>query len=477
MKNRYISILPIAIAGVLLLTGCATQTITESVLPMTESSTTENALKSGKVKDDEKRKNSDDDNEAYDEESKINDADVIEITLNAQSISATSDDVTISGTTITITEEGTYSFSGELSDGNIIVDTSKDEKVHIILNGVSINSETFAPIYVAQADKVSVTLKEGTTNTLTNGGSFIAIDDNNVDAVIYSKDDITFKGAGTLIITSPSGNGIVGKDDVTITDGTYEITASESAIRANDSVKIDDGSFTIVTDADGIHAEKSDDDSIGDIYIAEGNFDINAKDDGIHATTTLVIDGGTFKITAAEGLEATVVTINDGNISIEASDDGINAANKSSAYSPKVEINGGKINITMGPGDTDGVDANGDIIINGGTINVTGNSTFDFDGEGTINGGTVIANGEEVTTLPNQMMGGHGGMGGPNGEKMGPKDGMRDPNGEKMEPKDGMKGPNGGMMEPRDGMRGPSGGMGEPADRMRNENGDMRGTK
>lgn len=442
MKNRCIRILPIVIAGMAFLTGCEMQTAMESVLPVTGSSTIESTLKSEKVQDDEKRKNSDDDNEAYDEESKINDADVIEITLNAQSISATSDDVTISGTTITITEEGTYAFSGELSDGNIIVDTSKDEKVHIILNGVSINSETFAPIYVAQADKVSVTLKEGTTNTLTNGGSFIAIDDNNVDAVIYSKEDITFKGAGTLIITSPAGKGIVGKDEVTIDDGIYEITASESAIRANDSVKIQDGSFKIITDADGIHAEKSDDDSIGDIYIAEGNFDINAKDDGIHATTTLVIDGGTFTIAAAEGLEATVVTINDGNISIEASDDGINAANKSSAYSPKVEINGGKINITMGPGDTDGVDANGDIIINGGTINVTGNSTFDFDGEGTINGGTVIVNGEEVTTLPNQMMGGPG-----------------------------------GMMEPRDGMRGPSGGIGEPADRMRNENGDMRGPK
>ena len=470
MKNRYIMTLPIAIIGMLLLPGCATQTITESVLPMTESSTTENALKSGKVKDDGKRKNSDDDNEAYEEESKINDgeseindADVIEVTLNDQSISADSDGVTISGTTITIAKEGTYAFSGEISDGNIIVDTSKDEKVHIILNGVSINSETFAPIYVAGADEVSVSLAEGTTNTLTNGGSFIAIDDNNVDAVIYSKDDITLDGEGTLIITSPAGKGIVGKDDVTITDGTYEITTSESAIRANDSVKIDDGSFTIVTDADGIHAEKSDDDSHGDVYIAKGNFDINAKDDGIHATTTLTVDGGTFKITAAEGLEATVVTINGGNISIEASDDGINAAKKSSAYSPKVEINGGEINIVMGAGDTDGIDANGDIIINGGTVNVTGNSTFDYDGEGTINGGTVIANGEEITTLPNQMMGGHGGMGGPNGEKMGPKDGMRDPNGEKMGPKDGMRDPNGEMREHKD--------------RMKKQDGDMKGPK
>ena len=73
-----------------------------------------------------------------------------------------------------------------------------------------------------------------------------------------------------------------------------------------------------------------------------------------------------------------------------------------------IEINGGNITIKMGQGDTDGVDSNGDIIINGGTINVTGQSTFDYDGTGKINGGTVICNGQEVTTLPNQFMGGEG---------------------------------------------------------------------
>ena len=109
-----------------------------------------------------------------------------------------------------------------------------------------------------------------------------------------------------------------------------------------------------------------------------------------------------------EGIEATYIKINDGNISISASDDGINATNKSKEYETLVEINGGNINITMGAGDTDGVDSNGNIIINGGTISVTGNSTFDYDGTGTINGGTVIVNGETVTSLPNQMMGGPG---------------------------------------------------------------------
>ncbi len=353
---------------------------------------------------------------------KIDSNNAVEIVLNGQNILASSDGVTISESTITITKEGTYIFSGALSDGNIIVNTSKEEKVQIVLDGVSITSKAFAPIYVAQADEVFVTLKEGTINTLTNGGSFITIDDNDVDSVIYSMDDITFTGTGSLNISSPAGKGITGKDDVTITGGNYEITSSYAAIRVNDSIEIADGSFCITSGTDGIHAENGDDDSLGDIYIAGGTFNINAKDDGIHGTTTLVIDGGTYNITAAEGLEATVVTINEGTISIEASDDGINAAQKSSLYRPKVEVNGGDITIVMGNGDTDGVDANGDIIINGGIINVTGNSTFDYDGEGIINGGTVISNGEEVKTLPNQMMGGPGGI-------KGQMDGMRVPHG------------------------------------------------
>jgi len=103
----------------------------------------------------------------------------------------------------------------------------------------------------------------------------------------------------------------------------------------------------------------------------------------------------------------------------------------------------------MGAGDTDGVDANGDIIINGGTINVTGNSTFDYDGKGIINGGTVISNGEEVTTLSNQMMGGRGGM-------KGQKDGMGKPNGDMKKPFDGrMEEPGTDMREHKDGMRRP----------------------
>ena len=148
------------------------------------------------------------------------------------------------------------------------------------------------------------------------------------------------------------------------------------------------------------------------ITITGGVLKLTSGDDGVHADGTLTVDGGEITVTAAEGLEATVITINDGVIDITASDDGINAAQKSTAYTPLVEINGGTITIVMGAGDTDGVDSNGSIIINGGTLNVTGSSTFDYDGSGVINGGTVIVNGQQVNTLPNQMMGGMGEMGG-----------------------------------------------------------------
>ena len=147
---------------------------------------------------------------------------------------------------------------------------------------------------------------------------------------------------------------------------------------------------------------------------------MSVGDDGIHAVSLVQIDGGTFTISAAECMEGTYIRINDGTFDLSSWDDGINAARKSSAYStPTVEINGGTINITMSAGDTDGIDSNGDIIVNGGTISVSGNSTFDYDGTAQLNGGTIYCNGQQVTEIPNQMMGGRGGMGDFGGGRMG----------------------------------------------------------
>ena len=277
---------------------------------------------------------------------------------------------------------------------------------------------------MAQADKVFVTLAEGTSSTLTNGGRFAQDADGEIDAVIYAKDDLTLNGSGSLTINSPAGHGIVGKDDVTVTGGSYVITSPDSAMTANDTLAVAGGSFQITTNKDGLHSENSDDDTLGAIYITGGSFVIRAGDDAVHAESLLQIDGGSLDITAAEGLEATYIHINDGQINISATDDGVNAARKSSAYTPTVEISGGTLTVTMGPGDTDGIDSNGNLIITGGTVNVTAASAFDYDGTASFTGGTVIINGQQVDTLPNQMMGGRGGMMGGRGGMMGDSDAM-----------------------------------------------------
>ncbi len=311
------------------------------------------------------------------------------------------------GEEIRITEEGIYLLSGEAQNATILVDTDKSSKVQLVLDGLNIENQDFPVIYARSADKVFVTTTDS-SNSLSVTGSFRSDGDVSTDAVIFSKDDLVLNGIGNLSISS-SDNGISSKDDLKITGGTYLISSTQDALEANDSIRINDGSFTIISGKDGLHSGKNDDGTLGEITIFGGSLAIKASSDGIQGNTLVQIDGGNLEISASEGIESTCVKINAGTISINASDDGINAAQKSTLYSPVVEINGGEISIVMGEGDTDAVDANGSIYVNGGTINITARSSFDYDGAGELNGGTVIINGQQVTSLPNAMMGGHGG--------------------------------------------------------------------
>ena len=315
---------------------------------------------------------------------------------------------TITEDTIYISNGGTYEVKGSVS--NIYVDITDNEDVTLVLNNINIKTSEI-PVYIENGN---VTIK-------LEGKNYIEYTGNEENAAIYSKDNVTFEGTGSLEIAS-TYDGIKIKDDLVIKSGTYTITTgsgykatsksmdfnmksdstsseeSYKGIKAT-NITIENGTFNLDNEDDSIHAN-------GNLIINNGEFTITSSDDGIHADGLLEINGGTINITASEGIEATYVKINNGDISINATDDGINAGNKSDDYKTVIEINGGNISIKMASGDTDGVDSNGDIIINGGTIEVTGQSTFDYDGTGIINGGTVICNGEKVTTLPNQFMGG-----------------------------------------------------------------------
>ena len=325
-------------------------------------------------------------------------------TSNATNITVTS------GQDVSITSEGIYVISGTATDVTIKVEAPDDAKVQIVLDGVSITNTDAPCIYVKTADKVFVTTTDS-TNTLKVTGTFTADGDINTDAVIFSKSDLTLNGTGTLNISS-SDNGITSKDDLKVTGGTYNITSTAQGLQANDSIAIADGTFNITSSSkDGIHAENNEDDTVGYVYITGGTFTINAAKQGIQATTICEIDGGTFNIKATEGIEATDIEINGGNITINASDDGMNASAKSTSETVQIVINDGTLNVTVGSGDTDAIDANGSITVNGGNITITApTSSFDYDTTGVINGGTVVVNGQQITTLPAQMMG-CGGMG------------------------------------------------------------------
>jgi hypothetical protein len=313
-----------------------------------------------------------------------------------------------SGKDVTVNKEGVYVLSGDVKDVIVVVDAAEDAKVQIVLDGTSITNEDSPVIYVKAADKVFVT-STGSKNHMEVSGSFVADGDTNLDAVIFSKADITLNGNGTLEIESKQGNGISSKDDVKITGGVYNIISAADAIEANDAILINDGTITIDTGKDALNSKNDEDASLGYIYIKNGALNITAADDAIRANSSVQIDGGVINIkTCEEGMEGNNIKINGGEITLYAKNDGINASPKVN-NNVSIEVNGGTINVSMGSGDTDAFDANGNITINRGTIAVQATSAFDADGTATLNGGNVTVNGQKITQITQSQMGGKGG--------------------------------------------------------------------
>ena len=307
MKQTKRRLTAIMLCGLLLFSSCGAQNATEdtsSTNTETASSgnitaTTVSAIDTSGVFSDRDLAGTYDESEA------------IPVTLNGDSASCDSSSVVIDGNTVTITAEGIYLISGTLTDGQIIVNAGDTEKVQLVLAGADITSSTSAAIYALEADKVFVTLAEGTENTLTNGGEYVAIDDNNIDAVIFAKTDLTLNGSGSLTVNAQAGHGVVSKDELVITGGSYTITAASHGLSGKDSVAIADGTFAITSGKDGIHSENSDDTSLGWLYIQNGSFTIRSQGDAISAQGALQIDDGTFDLYTGEGSASVEMTSSD----------------------------------------------------------------------------------------------------------------------------------------------------------------------
>ncbi len=315
------------------------------------------------------------------------------ITLSGTTATCDSDAVQISGSQIILTEEGTYILSGTLEDGMVIVDTEDSAKVQLVLDNVQIGSSTSAAIYVRSADKVFITTAPDSQNTLSNGGEYVAIDDNNIDSVIFSKADLTLNGSGTLTISAAAGHGIVSKDDLVLSGGTYEITAASHGISGKDSVRIASGSYTITSGKDGIHAENADDTTLGFLYIEDGTFTIHAQGDGLSAGVYLQIEGGDFSVTTGEGSASVTLetdSMGGGPGSFGAPTDSTTEDDSVSQKGVKADgtltISGGSFQI-----DTvdDAIHANEDLLTTGGEFHLsTGDDGIHTDTALTIQDGT-----------------------------------------------------------------------------------------
>lgn len=296
------------------------------------------------------------------------------ITLNGSTATTEGSGTTINESDITITKAGVYVISGKLNDGQIIIDVDDDEIVQLVLNEMEIYSSDSAPIYVMNAGKTIITLEQETKNYVSDSENYTFPDSetDEPNATIFSKDDLTINGTGTLSVDANYNNGITSKDDLKIMSGNINIYSEDDGIMGRNMVAVKVANITIESGGDGIKSTNDEDIDKGFVVIEGGTFDISSESDAIHAITSMLITDGKFAIStgngsitqssSAKGLKATSnIAIDGGTFVIESSDDAIHSNNS---------IIISDCDMTIRSGD-DGIHSDSSIDINSGTISIT----------------------------------------------------------------------------------------------------------
>ena len=220
-------------------------------------------------------------------------------------LTITSEDATcnVSGNVATITKAGTYTMTGTLSEGQIIINTEKTSKIVIVCNKMSIACSNASPFYVKSADEIIFRLAAGTTNTISDGASYANV--NGPNAALYSEEDITIEGSGNLKVTGKYADGIASKNDIYIKQGTLQVEAMDDGIRGKDGIEISGGTVNIVSESHALKTTETTDTSKGMVQISGGTVTMDATGDGIHATNQIKVSGGNTYIDAKnEGLDS-----------------------------------------------------------------------------------------------------------------------------------------------------------------------------
>lgn len=329
------------------------------------------------------------------------------ITLQGTTATVSGDGATVSGSTVTITAAGNYKITGTLTDGQVVVNAGEEDDVTLILAGSSITNADGPGIYVASADDVTITLAEGTQNSVTDGAAYASTGTDDPDAAIFSRADLAIDGTGSLTVTANYRDGIASQDDLVISSGTIAVTAVKHAIKGRDSLAVSGGAITVTAGNDGLKSSNDEDTAKGFVTISGGAITITAAGDGIEAETSITVSGGSITATAtAKGIKAgTDVTITAGTIGVTNS----GAAGRGIDADGNVTFSGGTTTINLSgatvltatgsgfdPSYPTGVKADGSINVSGtASISVTGASAatgargLSADNAINVTGGTI----------------------------------------------------------------------------------------
>ena len=219
------------------------------------------------------------------------------LTFNGNQLSTSVQDtgIKVEGNAFVITRGGSYELKGDLSNGQIKVAVPKTEQVELIFNNFTASCNTSAPLYIESADKATIVLAAGSVNTLTDATlyQFANPADDKPNACIYSSDDLTIKGEGTLNVNGNYNNGIGCKNDLRIKDCTLNVTGVNNILKGNDSVEIENATVKLSGGEDAIKSDTADRTDKGYILISAGSkVEINCIDDAIQATMSITVEAG-----------------------------------------------------------------------------------------------------------------------------------------------------------------------------------------
>jgi len=275
-----------------------------------------------------------------------------------------------------ITKGGTYNLLGNVSDKMICIEAGENDKVQLVLNSVRINNKNGPAIYIKGADKVFITLADGSNNQISDGSDYTFTDgETSVDAAIFSRADLCINGKGSLKVLGNSKHAVVSKDDLIVSDATLDVTSKNVALGGKDCIKISSANITAKAGSDALRSDNDEDAARGYIYIDGGALSLTAQNDAIQAQTVIKITGGSFAIQAGDTESGALTYSSESSKGVKAGSDiiisggsfNINSLDDCIHSNGTISISEGTFTLSSSD---DGIHADTDLSVSGGDISI-----------------------------------------------------------------------------------------------------------